>query len=75
MTRNTKPNGQDNRLRALIAMKRQEYDPQPPACATCAHIRPQQGRAPKCAVGKFYVRPGGVCDRWVDRVTGIRLDV
>ena len=74
MPRHIKPSGKEARSMAITAMRAQDYDACPPVCASCKHVRQKLGQAPKCAIGTFYVRLGGICDRWTDKATGERLN-
>lgn len=80
MTRRRKPNGTASDAIALrrAAMEAVAYDPQPPCCANCRFVRrPKPEEGPNagsfCKKGRFFIKLGGVCDRWQD-TAGVRLE-
>ncbi len=51
----------------VTAMKRQDYDANPPCCGNCARMKkakPPQQMHHRCGIGGFNNWPGGICDKW-----------
>lgn len=53
-----------------------DYEDEPPRCGNCKAMKssPSTPRVYFCSYGKFFVRPVGICNKWLGKVDGATLD-